>query len=813
MAAPVTGAPFVPQGLQQTPSVTFLVDGEEISVETRYLLPCDYFNTMLNSGMNESLKGRISVEEIPAAIFKEFVAYLKRPIFPQVDFEGAWGLFILAHRYQHQTLLTLATDRLKQEMPSHLKEILALACNYDNCAELKSACQTYAQNNSYQVRSLLSQLIEEEEYDAFSEVLTWNRDCLYQMMQYSDGSQRTPFTRLLEKQKFGLAAQYLNAARKSELRTYNLIAKPQEAIFEILGKEKPSPEQNELVKAIAQSSPEALTQSGRQEPPLHLAVRMGWDQTFEDMLSATTGSVYNCYAGNQTLLSLAISLKRIAAIQAMKKQMQSQPMSEDEARRYVKESVETDNLAVVEEVVKLPCRSYGNNPQRVDRACIEAVIRKGTLTILSALWPQFSANSDDAAQLRKQAYVNGQFQLAQILFSQEFDAASDIFPGDDRRTRMPWIHKVASDASLEWIQFMLTRCKDLNKIASYYAKDSDTSFEVSPVLRALLSGRQAAIIHAFLEAGADVNAGQSSLLPVHYIYAYEDSVLFKAFLARKPKLDNPNYKGQNFFHLYFLGKRPMLTDEEFQELAAASADALKAADQDGNTPLHLSIQARRLQEASLMLDQEASLLWAANKKKQRPMDLAKGEDIARTISFFVDKACTSKKGRLKRTLLLWCAQNHYYIFCDRLIGAGADIKVCQTGGITLLHLACQKGAHKAASKLLTLNLSANTQDDKGITPLQIAAEKGDVALGRILLDKQADPNLADKSGKTPLHISVAKGDAAFVSLLASRKADPNQMDHQGITALSMALEKSETARSDNMQKIIETLETESCKVQ
>lgn len=810
MSAPsaITGA-FMPQGLNQTPTVVFEVDGESISVETRFLLPCDYFNQMLQSGMTESLKGRIEVKEVSAATFREFINYLKRPIFPSVGYEGSLGLFVLGHKYMHHALQVQAADRLKQEIPSHLKEILSFACLYEDCAELKSACQIYAQQNSYQVRALLSQLIEEDEMDAFAEVLKWNRDCLYQMMQYSDGN-RNPFNRLLEKQKFGLAVQYLEAAKKAEMRTYNLVSNPQEAVYQLLSGEKPSADQNALIKAIAQNNPEILTNSHYQRPetPLHLAVRKGWDETFEEMLKAAN-SVHNCYAGNQTLMSLAISLKRIAAIQAMKKQMQ--PLSEDEARRYVKESIETDNPAVVQEVLSLPCKGYYQNPpQRVDRACIEPVIRKGSLAILGLLWPHFTANREDAAQLRKQAFMDGQFKLAAILFSSDFDASSDAFSGDDRTSRIPWIHKVAAEGSLEWVQFMLARCKDPNVIASYHVKEN--SFKASPLLHAMFKGREAAIIRAFLAAGIDVNAGEPSLLPVHYICGYNDSGLLRDFLARKPHVDKANFKGQNLFHLYF-EKPPLLTEKEFGVLVKTSPEALKAQDKEGHTPLHLAIQAGHLQEAYLMLCQDTSLLWSVNKKKQQPLLVVQGEGLTKIIRFFVDKACASQETRLKRSLLLWCAQNYYYPFCDQLIKAGADTTVSQKGGITLLHLASLAGAHQAVKRLLSSELSADEQDETGRTALHIAAERGDLILGKILLDHKAKPDSGDKTGRTALHISVEKEDPEFVSLLVAAKANPNQMDHQGETALSKALEKSAKAKSDKLQKIIDAFETESCKMQ
>lgn len=808
-SAPVTSG-FIPQGMFQNPTVLFVVEEETIPVETRFLLPCDYFNQMLQTGMTESLKGRIVVTDVSAATFKEFINYLKRPLFPSVDYQGALGLLTLGHKYMHHALQVQAAERLKQDIPSHLVEILPFACLFEDCAELKNACQTYAQQNSYQVRPLLSQLIEEEEWDAFGEVLKWNRDCLYQMMQHSDGS-RTPFHKLLEKQKFGLAAQYLEAAKRTELRTYNLVANPQEAVFQLLSGEKPTKDQNALIKAIAHSQPEILTNSSyqRQETPLHVALKKGWDETFEEMLKGTSNNVYNCYAGNQTLMSLAISLKRIAAIQAMQKQMQ--PISEDEARRYVKESVDTDNPAVVHEALALPCKGYyQNTPQRVDRACIEAVISKGSLAILRLLWPHFTSNREDAAQLRRQAFTEGKFQLAGVLFSEDFDASTELFPGDDRASRIPWIHKVAADASLEWVQFMLARCKNPNVTASYHFKE--TSYKASPILHALFKGREAAIIRAFLDAGIDVNAGEPALLPVHYICAYRDSGLLRDFLARKPHLDKPDYKGQNFFHLYFENPA-LLTQNEFRELVKTCPEALKAADKEGNTPLHLAIQTGHLQEAFLMLCQESSVLWTQNKKKQQPLSCIQGTEVAKTISFFVDQTCDSQNVRLKRSLLLWCAQNYYYPFCEQLIKAGADITVTQRGNVGLLHLASLAGAHEAVKRLLALNLPIDASDENGRTPLHIAADRGDAALAEILLGKQANPNVGDKTGKTPLHIAVDKEDGDLVALLILKKANPNQMDHQGDTPLSQALEKSEKGRSDKLQKIIGTLETDTCKVQ
>ncbi|HIX19129.1 MAG TPA: ankyrin repeat domain-containing protein [Candidatus Akkermansia intestinigallinarum] len=109
-----------------------------------------------------------------------------------------------------------------------------------------------------------------------------------------------------------------------------------------------------------------------------------------------------------------------------------------------------------------------------------------------------------------------------------------------------------------------------------------------------------------------------------------------------------------------------------------------------------------------------------------------------------------------------------------LIGAGADPKVRDDEGNTLLH-----GAEDAetARLLLEAGLDPMTRNSDGSTPLHHVVN---AEVCRLLLEAGADPNARDNEGNTPLH-GIA--DAEVCRLLLEAGANPNAANKGGNTPL------------------------------
>ena len=61
---------------------------------------------------------------------------------------------------------------------------------------------------------------------------------------------------------------------------------------------------------------------------------------------------------------------------------------------------------------------------------------------------------------------------------------------------------------------------------------------------------------------------------------------------------------------------------------------------------------------------------------------------------------------------------------ELLLGAGADITSADLGGLTPLHIACEKGRAAAAALLLRHGADVDARDSIGRTPGDWATEKG-----------------------------------------------------------------------------------------
>jgi hypothetical protein len=96
-----------------------------------------------------------------------------------------------------------------------------------------------------------------------------------------------------------------------------------------------------------------------------------------------------------------------------------------------------------------------------------------------------------------------------------------------------------------------------------------------------------------------------------------------------------------------------------------------------------------------------------------------------------------------------------------LIESGADIKVKNKGGQTLLHMACQGGFESVVQLLIEsgADLSINDRNASGLTPLHEVCDQGYmVSIVELLIESGADVNIQDDAGNTPLHMACKVDD-------------------------------------------------------
>jgi len=205
---------------------------------------------------------------------------------------------------------------------------------------------------------------------------------------------------------------------------------------------------------------------------------------------------------------------------------------------------------------------------------------------------------------------------------------------------------------------------------------------------------------------------------------------------------------------------------EIKQLLAAGADA-GTADDDGNTPLHLTENELVVNE----LHSAGADINADNHLGQTPLHIAIRED-----RLTVTKA---------------------------LVAAGAEVKAKRDDGNTPLHVAAHAGRLAAAKALLAAGADADAKNDDGKTALHVAAQGGGVSVAKALAAAGADADAADNAGQTPLHLAARENQLEAVKVLVAAGANPNIRNNAGNTPLHAAVREEQTVDPGLVRELLQ----------
>ncbi len=182
------------------------------------------------------------------------------------------------------------------------------------------------------------------------------------------------------------------------------------------------------------------------------------------------------------------------------------------------------------------------------------------------------------------------------------------------------------------------------------------------------------------------------------------------------------------------------------------------ADDDGNTPLHLTVRDKEIDFTRLLFN-----INSRNKAGMTPLHMYVYNQNLRFVHFF------------KRI--------------------EADINAIDNAGNTALHLAVISG-NLTIVKYLLVNTKAdiNAIDNAGNTALHLAVRSENVRVVKYLLDEGAYRNAVNYNDNTPLHLAVSCGDIKLLKLLAELPA-LDMRNNNGETALHLAV------RSENVRVV------------
>jgi len=158
----------------------------------------------------------------------------------------------------------------------------------------------------------------------------------------------------------------------------------------------------------------------------------------------------------------------------------------------------------------------------------------------------------------------------------------------------------------------------------------------------------------------------------------------------------------------------------------------------------------------------------------RLVTAAKNGDRATVTSLLQQKLDVNAPEADGTTALHWAVRSDDLDLADRLIKAGANVKIANRYGITPLYLASVNGSAPMIEKLLKAGADANEVSTEGETALMTAARTGNVPAAKVLLANGAKVDAKETwQGQTALFWAVAQNHPEMVKELITHGADVN----------------------------------------
>lgn len=204
----------------------------------------------------------------------------------------------------------------------------------------------------------------------------------------------------------------------------------------------------------------------------------------------------------------------------------------------------------------------------------------------------------------------------------------------------------------------------------------------------------------------------------------------------------------------------------------ANKSVIDIADGAGRTALHLAIEERAWDTASVLLDIGASASTRDN-KGDTPFSSCFATACAllnRLASVDENAIRIDQRGNSYLHKLAMRTDFDVGSLIDRLVSRGVAPDLPNAENRTALHVAASRGNLAAVRTLLTKNVDPNFRDSQGNTPLHLAASQPVILA---LLKAGADPDLPNAAGARPVDAETDKGILLFHSRQQVQSAAPS----------------------------------------
>lgn len=258
-----------------------------------------------------------------------------------------------------------------------------------------------------------------------------------------------------------------------------------------------------------------------------------------------------------------------------------------------------------------------------------------------------------------------------------------------------------------------------------------------------------------------------------------------------------------------------------QGMVMAGVDVNSAADEDGNTALHLSSMQGLSGLSRMLIEQSADIDAEAGTMQYTPLHLAALHNREVVITLLLENnASVNVLTNQGDTPLALSSAYGTLEAVQRLLAASADPDVPaepQGTGHRVLYsddrsvcppspsnISCAAGrvSKPACSALLravqfdadyqVVKAIAEARADVSVTDvhqnqlMHLAVQFGNLRVVRLLLDYRADVNALNMSQRSPLHTAAERGTKKIIRLLVDRKANVNVEDNRGVSALQLS---------------------------
>lgn len=313
------------------------------------------------------------------------------------------------------------------------------------------------------------------------------------------------------------------------------------------------------------------------------------------------------------------------------------------------------------------------------------------------------------------------------------------------------------------------------------------------VLHLAVEGGNWKAIKYFVSNGANINiTNKYGEMPIHFMGLTEknfDKILSVLLLHGT----DINAKSKS-------GNTPILcatyhgsSETELKQMVENGAD-WKICNMDGKSVLHLSVEYGNLKAFKYFVSIGANIN-IINKYGDTPVHFLSltRKCFNETLSMLLENgADINAKSESGTTPLLYAAfQGRSELELKQMVEVGADWKICNNYGNTVLHLATEAGNYKAFQYFASLGANTNATNNNGETPIHFLrwTRTNFKEMLNLLLKHGADINAKSKSGNTVLLNAVFQRKSVNVlKQLVDNGADWKASSSNGKSVVRLAIE-------------------------